>query len=245
MPAWPTRIAETLRQLGWGNGLLYLGSRVLERLSAGRARIVRYYLVAQPVPRRPEPSCRPSARDPIAFVEAADPLAGSFPRPPQVIARRFRDGDRCLMARSGDRFTGFLWLARGAYEEDEVRCRYELVDPATCVWDYDVYVEPEFRVGRTFARLWDAANRHLADGGVRWSFSRISAFNPGSLQAHGRMGLERLFSATFLCLGSVQIALIGAAPYLHLSLSPRSRPTLQLAPPAHPERQSDPITNPR
>lgn len=238
-------VAETIRELGWTNGFLYLASRALERLSAGRARIVRYYLVAQPVPIRAEPVCRPSQRNPIAFVDAGDPLTRAFPRPAEVIARRFSNGNRCLMARSGERFTGFLWLARGSYEEDEVRCRYELLRPSECVWDYDVYVEPEFRLGRTFARLWDTANRHLADSGVRWSFSRISAFNPVSLQAHGRMGLQRLFSATFICLGKMQVALIGAAPYIHLSLSPGSRPALRLTPPACPECQSAPITNPQ
>jgi hypothetical protein len=239
------RIVENIRQLGWTNGLLYLAARALEQLSAGHVRIIRYYLVAQPIPALAEPTCRPSSRTPITFVEATDPLTQAFPRPPHVIARRFRDGNHCLVARSGDRFTGFLWLARDGYDEDEVRCRYELVRPAECVWDYDVYVEPDFRIGRTFARLWDTANRHLADTGVRWSFSRISAFNLASLQAHCRLGLQRLFSATFICLGNVQLALIGAAPYIHLSLSSQSRPALQLRPPRIPEKPQVTLANPR
>lgn len=224
------RIRNTYKQLGAFDGSLYYLSLLLDKGSRGHARLVRYYLVAQPV--HGEAACRPSAKNPVLELAPDDPLIPHFPRPPAVIARRMEDKAQCFVARAGDEFAGFLWLAYGAYDEDEVRCRYELTDPATCVWDYDVHVEPRHRIGRTFARLWDAANTHLHARGIRWSMSRISAFNPTSLAAHGRLGIEKLYSATFLRLGPLQLGFIGAAPWFHVSLADSARPTVRLAPPA-------------
>jgi hypothetical protein len=224
------RIVANISQLGWVDGLFFLVARALSKLSGRRARIVRYHLMAQPVPQEGR-STRPSPTAPVAFVDADAPIVQQFPRSPEVIARRFRNGGRCLAAQAGDRFAGFIWLARGGYNEDMVRCRYEFVHPAESAWDFDVFVEPDFRVGRSFARLWDAANEQLRSEGVRWSFSRIESSNPGSLHAHRRLGIRKLFSVTFVCLGPVQLTFAGAAPYVHLSLSQQSRPTLRLAPP--------------
>jgi len=226
------RIKNTIAQLGLLDGLLYIAAQALSKLSAGRIRLVRYYLVAQPVPTDVEATIRPSDKNTVALALPGDPLVAVFPRPPEVISKRFQDGHQCFVARSGTDFSGFLWLARNAYDEDEVRCRYELGLPAESSWDFDVYVEPRFRIGRTFARLWQTANQHLAGEGVKWSFSRISGFNPGSLLAHGRLGIHRLFSATFVCIGPVQITVVGASPYFHCAFSTGSRPTLRLIPPA-------------
>ena len=224
-------IRDTLRQLGLVSGLLYLLARLLSRASGDRIRLVRYLLVAQPVPLAGQTLLRPPSNSPVRTVGADDPIVVAFPRPPEVIARRFKDGALCLVAESRSRFTGFLWLAFDHYEEDEVRCRYMFARPEASVWDYDVYVEPEFGIGRSFSRLWDAANTLLAEQGIRWSFSRISAFNPASLAAHRRLGIRTLFPATFLCIGQIQIALVGTRPYLHISMNPQSRPVLLLTPP--------------
>lgn len=225
------RIRNTFKQLGALDGSLYYLHQLLERGSRRHARLMRYYLVAQPV--SGEAACRPSAKNPVVELMPDDPLIPSFPRPPEVIARRMEERSQCFVARAGDEFTGFLWLAYGAYDEDEVRCRYELADTTTCVWDYDVHVEPKHRIGRTFARLWDAANSHLDKRGIRWSMSRISAYNPTSLAAHGRLGIHKLCSATFLCIGPLQISFIGTRPWIHISFSAASRPTVRLAPPQH------------
>lgn len=218
----------TLTQLGAANGLLYLLAVALARISRNRIRIHRYYLVAQPVPQDSAPMCRPTNKNPIRQVCADDPIVASFPRPRQVITKRFADGAICLVAKIKERFAGFIWLAYGGYDEDEVRCRYEFAKPEQSVWDFDVYVEPEFRLGRTFSRLWDEANRQLAEKGVQWSYSRISAFNPNSLAVHGRMGAHKLFSATFLRLGPIQVTFAGAWPFAHLGLTNKARPTLTL-----------------
>jgi hypothetical protein len=168
---------------------------------------------------------------------AADALVHEFPRPADVLARRFAQGTSCHSAIVNGRFGGFIWISRQCYEEDEVRCSYRLDDPQRCVWDFDVYVPPELRMGRTLARLWQHVDALLAAEGVAWSLSRISAFNRASQQSHARLGAVQVGWAVFLVLGPVQLALATRTPYLHLSLTRASRPTLTVrAPSATPPR---------
>jgi hypothetical protein len=226
-----TRLRQSITELGLANGLWYAAAHALSRLTRGKARIIRYHLVAQPVAEAPAADERPGAALVIRPVPKDDPAVTSFPRPPKVIAWRYADGARCFGAFMREEFAGFLWLKENAYDEDEVRCRYELASPDTCVWDFDVYVEPRYRIGRTFSRLWDAANRHMLDTGKRWSLSRISAFNPASLASHKRLGLRDITTATFVVIGPWQLSLLGQSPFVHFSTRETSRPTVKLVPP--------------
>lgn len=226
----PARLQRVFDEFGIREGLYYLTAKALSAASRGTIRLVRYHFVAQPVPPATKGS-RPSPKSTVRIVTPDDPITASFPRPTEVIRGRFSNGNTCFVAETNGRFAGFLWLAHKAYEEDEIRCWYELEDPAHCAWDYDVYVEPDFRIGRTFSRLWESANAHLAAQGVRWSLSRISAFNPASLAAHRRLGIQTIASASFLCVGAMQLSLIDRRPYIHFSITDR-RPILLLSPPA-------------
>lgn len=221
-------VVNTFRELGAVNGLWLLTHRALGALTGKRAQIFRYYVVAQPVPHEGSQVLRPARTSAIRQVGREDRQVAKFPRPAAVIDNRFDTGSSCFVAEVKGQFAGYLWLAFDGYDEDEVRCRFEFDDPSQSAWDYDVYVAPEYRMGRTFVRLWDAANRELAARGVRWTYSRISAFNPSSIAAHGRMGISFLFSATFLCFGNLQVAFFSAAPFLHIGWSPDSRPVLKL-----------------
>ena len=221
-------------RLGWLDGGLLLLARFFQITTGNRVRLVRYYLVAQPVPEvAPAALARTGSNNHAGLVGPDAAIVAQFPRPAEIIAKRFRDQQLCFTTQVGDRFAGYLWLALPGYEEDEVRCRYLFADPDQSAWDFDVYVAPEFRIGRAFTRLWNAANQHMHSRGIRWTFSRISAFSGRSLASHTRMGARKLFSATFLCVGPVQLSVLGASPYLHLSLSRTSRPTLKLAAPDH------------
>lgn len=228
------RIRENIHMLGWANGLLYMLHRSLSALTAGRVRIVRYELVAQPVPQDGEDTIRTSPKQTIGFVDRDAPIVKAFPRPESVVANRFKNGDLCIAAYTGDDFSGFLWLARSHYEEDEVRCLFKLGASSLSAWDYDVYVEPRYRIGRTFARLWQTANQYMKEQHILWSFSRISAFNSGSLQAHRRLGIKKVGHASFLCLGKTQVMISNLAPFFHVSLSDKSRPTILLDAPGNP-----------
>ena len=70
---------------------------------------------------------------------------------------------------------GYLWLKLQGYEEDEVRCRYVPVPERGTAWDFDIYVAPPYRMGRTFTRMWIAANDFLRSNGIEWTLSRISS----------------------------------------------------------------------
>jgi hypothetical protein len=224
------RLRRTVRELGPGNAVLYAIDRLMRAVSGGRARVHRYRLVAQPIDAAVAP-LRPDTKTCIELAGPDHALRAAFPRPAGIIEQRYADGAQCLVASSGDRFAGYLWWRREHYDEDEVRCRFVLADPASSVWDFDVYVEPRYRLGRTMARLWDAAARRWHADGVRWSFSRISAFNPASLASHARLGLRPVGSAVFVVIGPCQLSLFSAPPSVHVGLGPRARPTLTLHPP--------------
>jgi hypothetical protein len=224
-------IRSAFAQFGPGSGLLYLFGRTLQRFSGGRAKIVRYHFVAQPVPTSPLAAMRPSAKTRVRLVTREDPVVAHFPRPRGVLQRRFDSGAECLVIESDGEFAGFLWLAYRSYDEDEVRCRYRLAHPESSAWDYDVYIVPRFRIGRSFARLWTAANAHLSGQGIKWSISRISAFNPDSLAAHRALGIRPIGTATFICLGPLQLSFFASAPYLHLGMSHTDSPAISLQPP--------------
>lgn len=222
---------HTLQSLGPLNGPLYLMDRLLARLSAGNARLVKYRVVAQPVG---SASALPLRAGSGSALEEAQPghwLSGSFPRPAAVISMRFANGARCLVASMKSQFAGYLWWRRGYYDEDEVRCRFVLASPEISAWDFDVYVEPRYRLGRTLALLWKAADERMASEGVHWTFSRISSFNAESLASHTRLGAVPVAHAIFLVVGPAQLALFSRHPFVHLSMHARSRPSLAVAPP--------------
>ena len=220
-------VIDAVRELGAWNGYLYLLSRALTRATHGHWRLVKYYLVAQPVPTLSYLKRR-GGDIIIERIERNHPLTRQFPRPAEVLSKRFADGGVCFAASKRGTFVGFIWLQHNRYEEDEVRCIFRPMPIDKAVWDYDVYVEPEFRMGRTFLRLWDVAHDYLRERNIDWTVSRISAFNVESLASHRRLGATRIATAIFLCAGRVQGALFSTRPWLHFSLSTRLWPELPL-----------------
>jgi hypothetical protein len=223
------RLRRWLREFGLRITLLYALHRLLQAASGGRWRVVPYRFYAQPIGRAGTPALRPDSTTWIGPLTPGHPLVPALPRPPSVIAARFAAGSRCYAATVKNNFAGTIWLARGHYDEDEVRCRYQLTDVAASAWDYDVYVAPAFRLGRTMARLWQHVDTLLAAEGVRWSFSRISMFNPASIASHARLGARPVGWAVFLCLGGLQLAVASTRPRIDLGL--RGRPCYRLHPP--------------
>lgn len=218
-----------IRERGAPLALLYLVHRVLDRLSQGRARIVPYRLVAQPIGQAI--AVRDDPHSVVRRIAPGDPLAAAFPRPAAVNAARWAAGATCHALTIKGAFAGTIWTQSDAYDEDEVRCRYVLAEPGRSVWDFDVYVEPRHRLGRAMARLWKAVDDDLAARGVRWSFSRISMFNPESMNSHARLGARPVGWVVFFCMGPWQAGLLSQAPWLHFGGTGR-RPQVMLLPPA-------------
>lgn len=209
-------------------GLLYLVSRILEVVSGGRSRLVAYHLVAQPVSDVPALPARRGRNIVVREFRGSDVYELPVERPRGVLESRFAQNARCLVATCEERFLGFLWFVQGAYEEDDVRCLFIPEPAGEASWDFDVFVDPTARLGFAFMRLWDEANRLLSSEGVSWSISRISAFNVGSLASHRRLGLRRIASAVFVCVGPVQLMFATCQPYVHLAFGPTSRPVMRL-----------------
>lgn len=222
---WGYRISTTLQQLGWINTILYMLKHLLAKISRNHLGLYKYYFVAQPVT---EISLLPAGRGKKIAVFQIDrqdeTILQQFPRPAEVIRTRFENGAICLAAFREDRFIGFLWLSPGSYQEDEIRARFMPLPAGKTAWDFDVHVEPDFRLGLAFLRLWDEANSFMRKHDIRWSCSRISAFNADSLGSHARLGTRTMGSAVFLCIGQWQAMIANTAPWFHLSTHSDSFP---------------------
>ena len=217
-----------LQQWDWFDLSLYILNKFLIMISKGSLRLDKYYFVAQPIANT---SLLPAGRGKnivVRMIDGQDGIVKQFPRSAAVIQTRFEQGAKCLAAFKEAQLIGFLWILIGGYQEDTVRARYIPLPAGQVAWDFDVYVAPEFRLSLTFARLWDEANRTLTKTGIRWTCSRISAFNVGSLKIHARLGTVPLGSAVFFCVGRWQITVASIRPYIHLSTQPGSFPEFRL-----------------
>lgn len=221
------KLRDNLRTFGGRDGILYTVDRLLARLTP-RWRLVRYLLVAQPVPDKPLLPATRGRTIAVRPMTEGEPAFESLPIAPDKARDRFAQGALCLGAFRDGTAIGCLWFAFDGYEEDEIACRFVPEPPAETAWDFDVYVDPSERTGLAFARLWDEANAVMRARGVRASVSRISAFNPGSLTAHARLGAAPCGTVTALRLGSVQIAWASVSPRLSIAIGRRGRPVYRI-----------------
>jgi len=225
-----TKIKRLIGELGAINAFLYMVHVLLSKPTGHWARIERFLLVSQPVPPSPRLPAGRSKGVEVRRLVSGDELLAQVPRPPEVISSRYAQGAICLALVKTGKVQGYIWLIEGGYEEDVARVLFVLPASGKAAWDFDVYVAPEYRLGFTFARLWDAADAYLRDRGVHWSMSRISMFNAESLNSHGRLGAKAIGSATFLIVGPFQLMVSGLPPYIHLSWG-CSRPSLRMPEP--------------
>lgn len=203
-------------ELGPSNALLY-GMHLLFSRVGGGIRIVRYYFFAQPVGDNPILSGRRGKSIEIRIFSKIDPALNNLPLDDTVIQYRFEQNALCFGAFKENLVIGCLWLCFDGYHEDEIRCSYAPKPENATAWDFDVYVHHEFRTGFVFAKLWDEANAFMRARGIRWSVSRISAFNPVSLTSHRSLGARRCGSLIAFCIGPCELKLASTKPHFHLS----------------------------
>lgn len=227
---WLARLGDPLRTFGFGPGLLYMVDRCLQRLSP-RCRLHVYEFVAQPIG-MPKLPAHLSKNIEYRLIAPDDPAIDAMPARADVKRARFEQGAQCLGTYRKGRLIGYVWLAFGAYLEDEVRCRYVLERSEESVFDFDLVVLPEHRMGIGFVALWDSAARYLGERGVRWTFSRLTRFNVGSRRAHAHLGARRVGQAAVLQLGRREVMLSTLPPFVSLSLDPARRATIRLRPPS-------------
>ncbi|MBN7797427.1 GNAT family N-acetyltransferase [Parahaliea mediterranea] len=216
---------------GRRHGALYLLTRALRRLIPGVS--IRYYwLVVQAVADSPRLPRKASSRGlGVEVVPQSQYQAQWFPRSEKIVASRYAQGAVCFVAFAGDgQAAGCIWIVPGRYDEDEVRCRFVPAPEGESAWDFDVFIHPKYRLGRTFLYLWDAADDWMRNRGIHWSASRIDGFNAESLKAHRSMGARRVGRAYFLCIGNRylstgdngwQLAFLPGFPWIHCSRTRR------------------------
>ncbi len=212
------RLRSNLRDFGLVNFFLYLLARLIDKLP-GNWRMIKYYLIAQPIHKQSatKPVKRRSSVISIHKIDASEYRYDWFPRPKIIIESRYAQGAECLVAFQHGNAIGCLWFIHGQYAEDEVRCCFSPSPKEKVVWDFDVYVEPKYRLGRAFALLWEEADKLFESRSVEWTTSRIDAFNPQSIRSHKRLGAEILGSVVFLCMGKFQLMFSTRSPHISLT----------------------------
>ncbi len=220
---------KTAAAIGLWNAMLFSASRLSSILGGRRLRIVKYYFTAQPVSAPHDERWTRSGTFDFLWADATCSLLQQADRPAPVLASRFAQGARCLVAAKQNDLAGFVWFVTGPYEEDEVRARFVPGPEGEAAWDFDVTIMPAYRMGRLFSYLWARTNAELAKCGVRHTMSRISAFNPGSLASHRRLGAGIVGSALFVCVGRLQVMRSSLRPRWHISWRLDQRPTLVVA----------------
>ncbi len=222
------KVLDLQRQLGIVNTILFAINRILI-LSPFSFKVIKYYFAAQKLSSQPLLSGNRGSKFRVLEIDRND-KNNPCQRPESVIKDRYNQGANCLVAYKNTEFAGCLWYIKNRYKEDEVNCLYEL--PANdSVWDFDVYVEPKFRLSPVFLKLWDYTSDKLIKENRHWSLSRISAFNPNSLFSHKRMGAVIIGWAVFICLGAIQVTIANVSPFFHVSFGKASFPVFRLEPP--------------
>lgn len=224
LAAW-SRLQRLVHELGAPRAALYLVDRFLRRVNPSCG--VYYYLfVAQPLAEQPRLPPTRGRSFSFRLLQMADAVLDNLDRPPAVIRQRFDRGAQCLGAIKNEALVGCIWFARGAYAEDEVRVDYLLPPGGACVWDFDVFVAESQRLGFLFAKQWDAFDALLKPQGIRYTVSRINAFNQRSIASHRSLGAKDCGWALFLRLGSFQWMLSNQRPFVAFG----GRPTLRIDP---------------
>lgn len=240
-----SKIKANVRELGWINAFLYGLERGFRRFAPALG-VYRYYFVAQPVPGGALLAPGRGATITVRQLAEHDPALRSLPVDERVVAARFRHNSICFGAFRGEAAIGCLWLCFGGYVEDEVASVFRPWPGDRAAWDFDLYIDPKYRVGFAFARLWDAAYAYLRERGYRWTVSRISAFNAVSLNSHAKLGAVRVGSLLVLRAGGVQVSFSSLRPYVNVGMGAKTMPEYRIAVPDDaPRSEHAVLTNPR
>jgi len=224
-----TRLTSPFKEFGFFAGLLYALDRLFQRVSP-HLRLYFYELLVQPIAEYPLIPNKLSKALEIREIHHGDPEIAVMPARPDIKESRFSQNAICLGAFHKDAFVGYIWFCFRAYEEDEVRCTFVLPEGNQAVFDFDLYVFPEHRMGLGFAGIWNGANEFMRSRGVKFSFSRLTRFNVASRRAHLRLGARRVGRLVVLQIWRIELMVGTVSPYIHLSLRERNRVRVKLRP---------------
>ena len=221
------KLSLAIEEFGLAAGLLYVTDRALRALSP-RLGLFVYELVAQPIPDKPLLPAHVERKLSCAEIGPGHPALAQMPVPAEVVRARFDQKAICLGTWRGEVLLGYIWLCFGCYREDEVRCDYLIAEAADSVFDFDLYIFPEHRMGRAFASVWHGANEYLRARGVRRSLSRMTRFNNASRRSHAHLHSQRVARVLIFVAWRLEVMFADIAPYVAVSISPRRRAQLHL-----------------
>lgn len=208
------RFRSDIRQMGLAGWLFYAVDRALNRISSGRVGILALRFYLQPLPNERLVAVRENDPVQVGPISLGSMDLAAFGRPIDAIQERIDAGSTCIAALRDGELLGFMWLQPGTLKERLVRCHMHVEPCSQVVWDYDFFIQPRYRLGRLFGRLWDAASASLRVRGVDATVSWIRLENRASEQAHSRLGARRIGWAIFLSAFGRQAMISSFAPYL-------------------------------
>jgi hypothetical protein len=223
------KLTSPFNEYGFLAGLLYAIDRIFLRLTSG-LRLYFYEIMVQPIVDKPLLPERLTKHLEIREIKRGDPEVELMPARPEIKESRFKQNAICLGAFNKGQFIGYIWFCSNAYEEDEVRCTFVVTPAEESVFDFDLYLLPEHRMGLGFIGIWNGVNKFLRSRGIKFSFSRLTRFNLASRRAHQHLGWKRVGRALFLQAWRVEFMMATIFPYLHVSMGNSGHVRLRLHP---------------
>src|SRR5207244_10315742 len=120
-------------------------------------------------------------------IRPGDPEIELMPARPDIKELRFAQNAICLGAFQKGKFIGYIWFCFRIYDEDEVRCTFLLTPRDEAVFDFDLYIFPEYRMGLGFMGIWNGACTVLWSRVLKYAFSRLIRVNEAYCRAHDHL----------------------------------------------------------
>lgn len=219
---------DDIRRIGLTGWLAYACNHAVSSASAGRIRFTALWFYAQSVEHIPTISGHASDRIQIRVIKHGEVPDEAFRRPPGAIAERFAQGSVCIAALKDSELVGFMWLEFDELRERLVRCNFIPYPRGKTCWDFDLFVSPQYRLGRTFGRLWSHAKSHLNARGVKMTLSWIAFENVASRRAHERMRAKRIGWALVLTAWKLQVVIASTKPFFIVGSGDKHRAQLKV-----------------
>lgn len=219
-------IWSDIRHMGFVGWAAYALDRALQRTTGGSIRFNVIHFYFQPSDSADLPAAKPSDSMRVGPIAPCQADPGAFERRPEVIAERFRSGSTCIAALKGEELLGFMWLQFGSMYAPDLRLKLDIGNRADLAWDYDMFIQPKYRLGKVFGRLWAGANEELRKRGCIGTLSGVLIENGGSARAHVRLGARRIGWLAMICIGRTRINISSLRPWISLS-RPDRQPTLR------------------
>ena len=221
------KLAGPFKEFGFIAGALYALDQVLRRISPHLSLFV-YELMVQPISGKFMLPANLSRNLKFIEIGRGHPNIELMPARAEIKQSRFDQGAVCLGVYRKEKLIGYIWFCFNRYDEDEVRCTYALAQPETSVFDFDLYVFPEHRMGIGFMAIWHGANLYLHQRGVKYTFSRLTLFNLASRRSHAHLGWKCVARVVFLKAWRSELMLANVFPFITVTWKPSQRPCLRL-----------------